>query len=138
LNIKHKIATLRAVSHLLQGRLLAHPSSTVAGIAAHPKHPQGIQRLRRFKQRQGPFLLLANSKKTIFKQCRYITQPLRRMLRTYIHQSVTLIIPCTHRRARKKGAWLFAGITIRKLVGLPNIVAVSSYPAVSTDEGSSF
>jgi len=79
---------------LQQGRLLAHPTSTVAGIAANPNARQAVQRLRRFKQRQGPFLLLADSKKTVLQQCRYITQALRTMLRQYLQQSVTLILPC--------------------------------------------
>jgi len=94
LKVKQKIATLRAARYLQQGRLLAHPTSTVAGIAANPNARQAVQRLRRFKQRQGPFLLLADSKKTMFQQCRYITRPLRTMLRQYLQESVTLILPC--------------------------------------------
>jgi len=92
--IRYKIATLRAARYLQQGRLLAHPTSTVAGVAANPNDPHAIQRLCIFKQRRGPFLLLADSKATIFQQSRYITRALRAMLRQYIHQSVTLLIPC--------------------------------------------
>jgi len=78
---------------LQQGRLLAHPTSTVAGIASNPQSHASIQRLQTFKQRQAPFLLLAASKKTVFQQCRYITLPLRSMLRQYLDTSVTLILP---------------------------------------------
>jgi len=84
---------LRAAKYLQQGRLLAHPTSTVAGIAANPQSHIAIQRLRTFKQRQAPFLLLAASKKVIFQQCRYITRPLRAMLRQHLETSVTLILP---------------------------------------------
>jgi len=78
---------------LQQGRLLAHPTSTVPGIAANPQRHAAIQRLQTFKQRQTPFLLLAASKKTVFQQCRYITRPLRAMLRQHLETSVTLILP---------------------------------------------
>lgn len=84
---------MRATQCLQQGRLLAHPTSTVVGIAANPQSHAAIQRLRIFKQRQGPFLLLAASKKIVFQQCRYITRPLRSMLRQYLDTSVTLILP---------------------------------------------
>ncbi|MDQ6990389.1 MAG: Sua5/YciO/YrdC/YwlC family protein [Mariprofundaceae bacterium] len=97
---------MRAAQCLQQGRLLAHSTSTVAGIAANPTHPQAIQRLRRFKQRQGPFVLLAASKKVVFQQCRYITRPLRTMLRHYLNTSVTLILPAKGKRSsacQKKG-----------------------------------
>ncbi|MDQ6952580.1 MAG: Sua5/YciO/YrdC/YwlC family protein [Mariprofundaceae bacterium] len=88
---------MRAAKYLQQGRLLAHPTSTVAGIAANPQSHAAIQRLRTFKQRQGPFLLLASSKKVVFQQCRYITRPLRAMLRQYLETSVTLILPTNHK-----------------------------------------
>jgi len=93
LKIKRKLATLRTVKVLQKGGLLAHQTGTVAGIAAHPKQAKAIKKMQRFKQRKGPFLLLASSKSTALSQARYITPTLRKLAKDSWPGPVTLIFP---------------------------------------------
>lgn len=93
LKIKRKLATLRAVRTLQQGGLLAHQTGTVAGIAAHPRRAKSVKKLQRFKQRNGPFLLLADSISTALSQARYISPTLRKMAKNSWPGAVTLVFP---------------------------------------------
>jgi len=88
---------LHAAKHLLQGGLIAHRTSTVFGIAANPKSRHAIHNLQHFKQRHGPFLLLADSVSTALKQARYITPTLRHMAKQHWPGAVTLIFPARKR-----------------------------------------
>ncbi len=93
LKIKEKIAIGRAARALQHGYLLAHPTGTVAGVAASPNSKQGVHRLQRFKQRTQPFLLLADTPKTALAQARYIPKRLRQMAKKHWAGSVTLVFP---------------------------------------------
>jgi len=89
--IKKKLATLRAVKKLQKGGLLAHKTGTVAGIAANPLCSKSVKKLQRFKQRKGPFLLLADSMTTALAQARYITPALRKLAKGSWPGAVTLV-----------------------------------------------
>jgi len=78
---------------LQQGGLIAHQTATVAGVAAHPKQTRAIKKLQRFKQRQGPFLLLADSSSTALKQAVYISHHLRKLAQKSWPGAVTLAFP---------------------------------------------
>ncbi|MDQ6956921.1 MAG: Sua5/YciO/YrdC/YwlC family protein [Mariprofundaceae bacterium] len=84
---------MRAVRTLQQGGLLAHQTATVAGIAAHPRRSKSVKKLQRFKQRNGPFLLLADSISTALSQARYISPTLRKMAKNSWPGAVTLVFP---------------------------------------------
>jgi len=49
---------VRVARQLRRDALLAHHTATLPGVAALPERPLALQRLQRFKQRRGPFLLL--------------------------------------------------------------------------------
>ena len=74
-----------------KGGLVAHQTATLAGIAAHPKHCHAVSKMQRFKQRKGPFLLLADSLSTALSQARYISPTLRKMAKNSWPGPVTLV-----------------------------------------------
>ncbi len=78
---------------LREGGLLAHPTSTLAGIAASAYSSKGINKMQRFKQRKGPFLLLADSIATALKQAVVITPTLRHLAKQSWPGAVTLVFP---------------------------------------------
>jgi len=88
-----KLRALKAGRILLRGGCVAHATATLPGIAADPRHQLAIQRLQCFKQRQGPFLLLADSMATALRQARYISPTLRKLARSSWPGAVTLIVP---------------------------------------------
>ncbi|HKJ82651.1 MAG TPA: Sua5/YciO/YrdC/YwlC family protein [Mariprofundaceae bacterium] len=83
----------RAASRLRRGQLLAHTPSTVSGVAAHPLSDRAMVRLQRFKQRPGPFLLLADSMRTAARWARFLPPALRRTMRQEWPGRTTLIYP---------------------------------------------
>jgi len=89
MRVRQKLAALRASKVLMQGGLLAHQTGTLAGIAAHPN---AIKKMQCFKQRKGPFLLLADSLRSAFKQARYITPTLRELAKQSWPGAVTLVV----------------------------------------------
>jgi len=89
----NKLAALKAALLLKQGGLLAHHTHTLAGVAANPRSATSIKRLCRFKQRQGPFLLLADSLKTAMQQVRFFSPALRKLIKKSWPGPVTIIIP---------------------------------------------
>jgi len=91
--IRQKLRALRAARLLRQGKLVAHGTSTVAGIAASPLCPQAIRKLQRFKQRQGPFVLIVNSIRTAVRHTRYLPPPLRRAMRQAWPGNTTFVLP---------------------------------------------
>jgi len=91
---------MRAAKVLQQGGLIAHQTATLAGVAAHPKQPRAIKKLQRFKQRQGPFLLLAASLKVALSQARYITPALRKLAKKSWPGPVTLVYPAKKNHAK--------------------------------------
>jgi len=87
--------------------LLAHQTGTIPGVAAHPRRARAIILLQRFKQRRGPFLLLAADRKVGSAWVRYWTPALRRAMRTYWPGPSTLIFsakpglpPCCYERGK--------------------------------------
>jgi len=96
---------------LQQGGLVAHQTGTVAGIAAHPSCSAAVKKLQAFKQRKGPFLLLADSISTALAQARYISPSLRKMARDSWPGSVTLVFPSKHRH--EKACYQQGAIAVR-------------------------
>ncbi len=88
-----KFRTLRAAHALQQGKLVAHATSTVAGIAASPLCPKAVKQLQRFKQRQGPFVLIADSIRTAIRHTRCLSPPLRRTMRQSWPGNTTIVAP---------------------------------------------
>ncbi|RMH52298.1 MAG: translation factor [Zetaproteobacteria bacterium] len=87
---------LAAANWLRRGGLLAHQTATLPGIAALPGHPRALARLRRFKQRPGPFLLLHDgSLRARIRLRRWIAWR-RRTARRWLHHppaDATLLLP---------------------------------------------
>ncbi len=84
---------MRAARLLRQGGLIAHGTGTLPGVAASPYSKTGLQRIQRFKQRRGPFLLLAPSLAGALALARFISPTLRRLARRCWPGPVTLIFP---------------------------------------------
>jgi len=76
---------------LKQGGIVAHQTATLPGIAANPNSPQSVLRMQRFKQRNGPFLLLADSVRTALSLARFYSPELRRQARLSWPGPVTLV-----------------------------------------------
>jgi len=89
--ISKKLRLLRACQILKQGGIIAHETATLPGVAAHPYSPQSVRRLQRFKQRHGPFLLLADSISTALQQARFLSPALRKLARQSWPGPVTLV-----------------------------------------------
>jgi L-threonylcarbamoyladenylate synthase len=91
LNVSAKLQSLKAGRELCKGGLVAHQTSTLPGIAASAFSKQGIQQAQIFKQRQGPFLLLADSLATALQQAVYIPASLRKLAHKTWPGAVTLV-----------------------------------------------
>jgi len=106
-SVRNKLHALRIARVLRQGGCIAHATATLPGIAADPNSKQAVKLLQRFKQRQGPFLLLADSIGTALRQARYISPVLRKTARSSWPGPVTLIIPAKpglHRACYKQAS----------------------------------
>jgi len=88
-----KLLTLQAGRKLRQGGLLAHNTSTLAGITALPNHHKAVSKAQLFKQRRKPFLLLADSKRTALKQAIWLPKALRQLANSSWPGAVTLVFP---------------------------------------------
>ncbi len=84
---------LRLARGLRGGGLIAHGTSTVPGVAALPSQPQAVRKMQGFKQRRGPFLLLAGSVHMACRQMRYIPVGLRKVIPRCWPGNITLIVP---------------------------------------------
>ncbi len=73
------------------GGVLAHHTATLPGVAASPYSASAIRRMQRFKQRRGPFLLLADSAHTALRLARWYSPALRRLARQSWPGPVTLL-----------------------------------------------
>ena len=91
INTSAKLRVLRAARALRGGGLLAHNTSTLPGIAASPDSKAAIKRMCRFKQRNGPFLLLVDSTRTAMKICRRLSPELRHAVKQCWPGHTTLI-----------------------------------------------
>lgn len=91
--IQGKLAALRAAAVLYRGGIIAHHTATLPGVAANPQHAKAVNRLVRFKQRNGPFLLLADSLRSATALIRFYSPHLRKLIRESWPGPVTLIVP---------------------------------------------
>jgi len=79
---------------LNHGGLLAHTTGTLAGVAASPFDPSAMRRMAGFKQRTGPFLLLADSLRTALRLAIYIPAALRSEMQQVWPGPTTIVFPC--------------------------------------------
>lgn len=86
-----RLKLLAAARVLYGGGLLAHTTATMPGIAAHPASSEARCRLQRFKRRNGPFLLLAASRRAAARWARYFTPELRLAMRRHWPGNTTLV-----------------------------------------------
>jgi len=87
-----KLAALRAARQLRAGQLVAHYTATLPGVAADPRQNESVRKLISYKQRRGPFLLLADSVSTALALARWLTPFQRQMARKSWPGATTLII----------------------------------------------
>lgn len=92
-SIRYKLAALKAAKVLRCGGVIAHHTHTLPGIAANPFSSSSVERMCRFKQRQGPFLLLADSRKTAAGLVRFFSPKLRQTMQHVWPGSTTLTLP---------------------------------------------
>jgi len=86
-----RLAALRSAALLSQGSLIAHHTATLPGVVATPQSKRAISKLMHFKQRSGPFLLLADSIATAMSLARYSSPKLRQMAKHVWPGPVTLV-----------------------------------------------
>ncbi len=91
--IHRRLAALRGARILKAGGLIAHQTSTLPGVAASPASDPALARLRRFKQRRSPFLLLADATATALRLARHLSPELRRAARSCWPGTMTLVFP---------------------------------------------
>ncbi|MDQ6986223.1 MAG: Sua5/YciO/YrdC/YwlC family protein [Mariprofundaceae bacterium] len=96
------------------GCLIAHPTATLPGVAASPLHRQAMQDMARFKQRPGPFLLLADTLRTAWRLAIYIPVPLRREMQQSWPGTTTFVLPA--RSAKKTG--LAANFHVKRCIAI--------------------
>lgn len=104
---ERKLNSLRLSLLLKRGGLVAHYTSTIAGVAALPKSRKAIRTLQHFKQRRGPFLLLADSVAITRRLIRWYPSGLRKLIGKSWPGRSTLIVPgrpglprCCYERGR--------------------------------------
>jgi L-threonylcarbamoyladenylate synthase len=78
--LRPRLQTLAAARMIRAGGLVAHATATVPGVAASPWQPAGVKQLLRFKQRPGPFLILADAPRTAMRLAPFFTPGLRRLM----------------------------------------------------------
>ncbi|PIX53443.1 MAG: translation factor [Zetaproteobacteria bacterium CG_4_9_14_3_um_filter_54_145] len=88
-----KLAALRAARLLGNDGVIAHHTATLPGVAAAANNRKAAARLVHFKQRRGPFLLLADHAATAARLVRYFSPALRRQMRSVWPGPVTLVFP---------------------------------------------
>ncbi len=90
----------RAARWLAAGGLLAHQTATLPGVAACPDSEAARVRLRCFKQRQGPFLLLCSSRLRTRVRVRRWLRWRSRMVRDWLRKpsgDTTYLLPASAR-----------------------------------------
>lgn len=88
---RFRLQALAAARLIRAGGLVAHATATVPGVAASPSQPAGLTRLLRFKQRPGPFLVLADTIHTAMGLAPFFTPTLRRLMRDSWPGPTTLV-----------------------------------------------
>jgi len=100
---------LRAARTLRAGGLVAHHTATLPGVAAAADNRRAAERLARFKQRRGPFLLLADSMHRALSLLVWQSPMLRRMLQHSWPGPSTFVLPAAGRALSALAAACFAG-----------------------------
>jgi len=113
LPVRHKLRLLRTARILCHGGLIAHHTGTLPGVAAAADHPASAIRLCRFKQRRGPFLLLADSLRSALALSIHLSPALRRAMRQAWPGPTTFIVPGAGPRAAGISPACFGGQRIR-------------------------
>ena len=90
--ISRKLNQLRLVPILKRGGLVSHQTSTLPGVACLPLAGRAMRRIQRFKQRKGPFLLLADSRRTARSLIRWYPAGLRAGIKSAWPGQITIII----------------------------------------------
>lgn len=93
LQLRSKLAALRAAKVLKRGGIIAHHTGTLPGVAAVPRNRRALDRVIRFKQRNGPFLVLADSRRSAARLIRHYSPELRRQMRKAWPGPCTLLVP---------------------------------------------
>lgn len=93
MKIREKLIACTAAQKLRNGKILAHNTATVAGVVACIDTASGIHRLQRFKQRPGPFLLLAASTSDALRLSRVRSNTLKKLAHYHWPGPVTLVFP---------------------------------------------
>jgi len=112
LPVQNKLHLLRIAHLMRQGSLLAHNTGTLPGIAAVAGHSKAAIRLCRFKQRKGPFLLLADSQHTAMGLSVYLPGKLRRAMLEAWPGPTTFILPSAGAHANNMAPSCFSGRSI--------------------------
>jgi L-threonylcarbamoyladenylate synthase len=112
LPVRDKLLLLRIARLLRQGALLAHDTGTLPGIAAAAGHRKAAIRLCRFKQRKGPFLLLADSQHTALRLSIYLPGALRRAMLEAWPGPTTFILPSAGVHTKIIASACFSGRSI--------------------------
>ena len=112
LPVRDKLLLLRLARLLRQGSLLAHNTGTLPGIAAAANHRKAAIRLCRFKQRKGPFLLLADSLRTALGLSIYLPGKLRRAMLEAWPGPTTFILLSAGAHAKNISSACFSGRSI--------------------------
>ena len=97
---------------LRRGILIAHHTGTLPGVAALATSQAASSKLCDFKQRRGPFLLLADSMRSALGLSVYLPSALRRAMQQEWPGPNTFIIPSFGARASKVSSVCFSGGSI--------------------------
>jgi len=127
-----KLSALRHAALLRSGGLIAHQTATLPGIAVAPQSSRALNKLMHFKQRTGPFLLLADSMATAMSLARYLSPRLRQEAHRAWPGSVTLVFTakpglpnaCYHRG--KLAVRVDGSVQVRQLAAAAGGLLVSS------------
>ena len=89
-----------AVECLLAGGVVVIPTDTVYGLAAHPAHPEAVQRLYTIKGRQEakPIALLAADVAAVTRFGGQLSPEATRLAAAFWPGALTLVLPCDGER----------------------------------------
>ncbi|MDX8391435.1 MAG: Sua5/YciO/YrdC/YwlC family protein [Mariprofundaceae bacterium] len=101
LKIRSKIRLLKAARILKHGGMIGHSTATLPGVAVSPVCKIAMQRMARFKQRGGPFLLIADSLRSVYRLAVHVPLALRRNMQRAWPGATTFVLPA--RPTKKTG-----------------------------------
>ncbi|OIO68974.1 MAG: hypothetical protein AUJ58_07270 [Zetaproteobacteria bacterium CG1_02_55_237] len=95
-----------------RGGLIAHHTGTLPGVAAVARNQAAARQLCNFKQRRGPFLLLADSVHSALGLCIHLPSALRKTMSQAWPGPATFIVPAAGADATDITPACFGGRTI--------------------------